>query len=1476
MDLNIEWTQGRCNGRAYFISDEDVCFQSGSFIKVCSTNTFYETSLQGPPEDIECICADPVLNVIAVASQNIHVLRYPDLKSVSQWMMEKNSRFIQVCFVGDEKFLTLEGSPSFNLTLWNWKTAVQLGNIQHPYPADDVSSCTISVHPVFTEMAVFQHFNSLHFYDIRTFGDTEVFSRRTVYLPTSGDTTGASILCEQSIKKLTYFDKMQHDSWGIHSELLHSLPMKIMCADLTERELVKFYDDFVMKQERLEASCHCWLPDKSLIVACVGGTVLSVALDFSVKVLHCLEKSESKSSSSNYITNMAFNKNGLYAADKNGDIVLIQNVDEWEQTVILPMEDRLMQMTFSPDFKHLLIVNISGAVSLLSVFGDDKKDIVYLSTCQDDSSIVGIFVPNENICITAKHRGLVEVWDINVGIPLSQFHVGESIKCMEGCPSSSTLMVSGSSACVFFMDFSSINDIRIIHISKPSENAICMIKCENFGRYSFFVSDDKYIFIYNILPSAGFTVLGYIKVKYEFLDLAAFSKSSDGPTEVLALVKSQTDSYIIAMTLPTDFIINCNSYWEDATKKIQSSAISLVTIYLGLKCCSIVAHHLKGFMLYFPAIKQFISVPFEKIGTFSLTPEDETLDPETNFEDCKMFLSNAHCMLLVIRDSGVCIRKSDNLDAIYERKFNNYFHTSPCCAFAKNLVLIEGSTGVLTCLRLSKMYDMEEMDWTSYCRNKANEENKVLSEMETMTKTEQTAWITQMVNKRNESVISELKVKKEEFENKLKNIQRELNNLADENFSIPAVYQLENEKFVLDENMKKKMAECRSYEAESLEKSLKERLEKLENDTQRIKKKCVNNMLQRGKVLKPLRKGALIYNYSIPILSAEETRDISYSFKKRQLEKCLAEIKEKGDVYNEANERKLSFEEYIENEIHEIGGEIKPPFLLQNREDRIDYILTLKYIILKKRMAFNRRFDEIENFRANTVQNVRENNSRIRQIIKLTKDDSEEVTWQPDDFDNDDIFEVTEKEVEDACRVREEEDSDQELAGDFLRDEWLLKLKPVSIQTKSLVQFRVRLEEDDVDTLKQEMDEKLRAVDALVREYERVHNGLVEEKLHMDLEINQNELQLCLVLFSVANFSVYKKWEIYTRKLIEELRKDVEMCKTRIHDLEAIFSKHKNDIDKLQNDAESCDDKVNYINKTSRDKQDLLEAYKARPVIPIDSESLNPYKEAKTAATGNIFEELNSGQNKPQNVPSALWKQLCSLREEKYSIEKDIEEGTRKLTNIGDYIQEIRDRGKTLKQDIVKNTEDLQILNGTRMRCNFETPAVLPISYAQLEYEYPEDLAFKKTLFLKRHSIEILNAIIENAGSEKLDVVRQIAKTNYEKERNESKIRTAQLTIRDLTKEIELVKSIQVTKDLLSIVQDETGFSLQDRVDAFDSSQQLQMQKIVKQINTITGRISDTERKKDAWKRSIHEKNKEIKKLKGDIAELQKVEKLAQ
>ncbi|KFM59554.1 WD repeat-containing protein 96, partial [Stegodyphus mimosarum] len=1444
-NLDIIWVQGKCDGDAYFLSNEEICFSCDSFIKICKTQEFSEICLQGPEHGINCLTVDSSLQILALSDRSVKarffVVDYPECKLISAFQNATEGAFTSLCFSESKYLLGLQGPPYFLLILWNWRTGMKLSEIDNFTPLNQAFSCSLSVYPGCNKFACLRQSERFHFYEIDDICEEVQLRKRTVYLLLKDEKVGSKNLTDKDVWNLNIFDKMSPELWGIHSELLHKVPLNVICEKLHEANLINF-NDYLNKKSRLTSTCYCWTANRDILVACTNGTILKILhANLSMETVHIFEV---KDLNKDLITGMTLNSKYLYII-KGNDLFLISDLQEWNLVKRLSLNEPVICTKFSPNFQQLLFTMQSGSLLIHEAIEETNTDVCCLVSNMSSTLVVGIFVKDSTYCVTAKACGLIESWELSKGAPSSHINIDEALCCMKGSPSSSIVLIAARNTHLYIIDVSRTDNMKVIHVARPCETNMQIISCDIWGRYAILVSNDHKAFIFNILPSIGFYILGYYLFEHAVLDLTIFSDKREEKSTVLLLCerkddKRGTSNYIVSFDLPDDLSMSYKNYWADESGIFSKTALNLKETDLEERYSSIVVHHKFGLYLYIPSSMAIQNIPFH----FNLETDNMstvTYNKVTDTSDqCQLVLSPNHKLILCAGQKGkICAWQIPDFQMCYmidhpinDRSKNHIFNIE--FSLDGTSYIYGGSNGLIVCCGFfPKSIELEQCLWLDYLRKKRKEENNILSKLSVQVRNILLAWDIEQINVLNADVYTNLRKQKEKLEDIFQNIQRKTESLVKENSLLPPEHQITSEEFIFDEELKEQLLAQRTEILANHQTVLDEKVAKNMKLVENIKEECINNMLVKGKILKPLRDGRRLYNYSIPKITIEEKKEIDHAFRTFSLQKCFRDISDETKILD--IKEHLSFNETAENQNkEEIGSELlQEPFQLQSREERINYAFIIKYIILKKRLSFNKLFENLVELRKNTVNSIKSDNSRLKEILSMLQ--KEQELWDPEEFDESLSFSfgITDEEIQAACKLRSKQESEKPkgIADYFLKDEWLLKQKVT--QKKK---FQPKLKKEILGRLKKESDKLLKHVNELVENYNTAHENLVDDKLQMDLNINQDELQIFLLHFSVANNILFKKWEVKYQNYISSLRFQDAEYNPRIEALVNSITRSEKMVKSLEYEAVALDEEVEHLSKISRNKIAFLAAYKERPKMKINETTLDPYKQQGCLVSfdyAKMFEDLNRKKHRPPKVPPQAWKQLCIMRGKRAFLEQRAQTCWQEVkANISekDRLGEMR---KNLQSEIEQKEKELKSLHLKRLKCTYETAMVFSIKNSDLEMPYPDSLDFRQAMYIRKSHLEAINSMICNAGDVKLDILKKIAKTNFHLERNQARLRKMDLEIRDMMSDIETIKSIPLSKDVQKIIHDPKAFSPEAKIDALEKSAQMERNEIEKQIKHV-------------------------------------------
>ncbi|KAG8196630.1 hypothetical protein JTE90_006540 [Oedothorax gibbosus] len=482
--LHLKWVFGKCNTDVHFISENEIVFGCGSCLKTCRTDVNEETAIEALAVGIQCITTDlnqPLIAVSDLCQQtSIYVIEFSSFKILSQLKCNVYCEYSSLNFARKNFIFAVEAYPNYVVTLYNWKERQQLKEISYLLHSPPTFSTKFTVHPAHDENSFFQQGIALHFFEIEDlFQDVEL-KTHTVFMPKIGDIYGLSTLTFEEARNLTWFDEILHDSWGIHSKTMHDLTLHSLCEEMSDIELVQFLDE-LSKQERLVISCHCWLPDKDIIIACTNGSVLIYSFEGVFKKY--LKFSDEKAEHLNFediITCMALSSVGLFIAMQNGDILLVTDLDQWNPSKKCSFPNEALSIKFSPNFFEFILVTDNGSVWLGNI--DFLEELLCLvPEISDDIPVVGICILENSYIVRAKENGLIEALDIdNRRQLLSVLDIGENIKVME-LSLGSIIFAATTEGNLFVLNVIDLKNVHIIQELRLCDEPIEQICVETFG-----------------------------------------------------------------------------------------------------------------------------------------------------------------------------------------------------------------------------------------------------------------------------------------------------------------------------------------------------------------------------------------------------------------------------------------------------------------------------------------------------------------------------------------------------------------------------------------------------------------------------------------------------------------------------------------------------------------------------------------------------------------------------------------------------------------------------------------------------------------------------------------------------------------------------------------------------------------------------------------------------------------------------------
>ncbi|GFS99577.1 cilia-and flagella-associated protein 43 [Nephila pilipes] len=1481
VSLNLKWTQGKCGKRPYFLSDHEIGFTCGSHIKISRTDYFFETCIEGPVGGVQCFTADYAKKLLAFSDEarnnNIYIVDFETFQILSQFNKNGYCKYSWIKFALKNYLYTLEAAPKFLLTLWNWEQGIKIKTISHELPVIDETRCLFSVHPLLKNIACFLQVDRLHFYEIDDLAEIQL-QNITIYLPLSGDKEGLTLLWCWELGKLRWFDKMNHDTWGNHSELLHSLPLKACCKDMSDIEIVRFFD-YLQKTVRSHCSCHCWLPESNLLLASMGGSVFHI--NFSqkkVKVLYFSELTENKYHACT-ITSISVNINGLYAAKYNGDFIFIPDyLKEWKETKMFSIVHSPLFMTFSPDFTDIIILTEKDELLAHNLL---DNSLCCLQIGIDNHTVVGVYVPNELYVITAKASGKIETWNIANGIQHSETNINHNVTTMDGSILVPIFLVATCNSYLYIMDASVSGILRIIEILRPSEKPIIQIFIQNYGKLALLLTSNNKLFFLNLLPTKHFNMLGYIILFHEILDMALFSTGLYDMNYVVLLCWSkrgnEKSNCILTFELPEDFDENFNDYWKDKSGMLDVDILKQKEIAIDHISSSITVHRHFGIFLTIVSEKKVLNIPETLDNAFTTSVSEKSCNVPFDLDKSSLIISPSNNIILTVNCEGkMCLWVVNDPDTRYIFDISTYTTSNeiPFIKFSakEDALIIGSSSGDVSCYTLPSLMRENLNDVLSKCEKLMSVEKRQLLGMEAKMKGDQEMipWETLMVNKLNEETLKILEVKRITVYQRMLLLSEELETLTKENSLLLEEYQWGNEEFVTDDKLREDLVKEReenvTHHKEYLLDKLNTELKFIDN----MKQECVDNMLERGNILQSLSNGRSLYNYSIPHIPEHIKLQIQRAFKVFQVEKCLRHLilgNKNIEIQEGLNFDSLDSDEIKEEICTEMREEI---FLMQTQKERINYTYILEYIIFRKRLAFNKYFQKLLKRKKETVNKVKANDIQIREIATVIGEQRE--IWEIDEVTEslETKLRPTEEEINENSHLKSEEESkiSKGIAGYFLEEEWLQTLlNPIVTEVHQKMK---KLKRDTISRMQKEMDKLLKNSFEALSYYETYHERVIDEKLEWDLNILHDELQLLLLIFCTSNRKLMINEDSFLIENINNLKMELKIFESRKASIEALLSRMEKVRESLNKEVSVIDSEVFNLSKLSRNKLAFLEAYAKRPDRKPVSETLNPFEDLIMLEFRD-FQKINSLKYKPLRVPINIWRDLCSHREQKAAIEERLDHVNTDYNKFSLKKLEIKRVVNNIRASILVESVFSRCMNEKIVESIIELPIVIFGNSSQLEVEFENKLGITSWIFLKKHHIKALNNLIRIEGEHNLQALMRKEKAENQIKRNSFKLKCIILEQRDLRIDIETILNLPMGREVQNAIQDPKGFGPHVKINELEKSHEQEKSEIQRHIQNILYNITHTKNRMENLRRGMNQRLKEIEKLKGNLHELSKL-----
>ncbi|XP_051837318.1 cilia- and flagella-associated protein 43-like [Antechinus flavipes] len=497
---------------------------------------------------------------------------------------------------------------------------------------------------------------------------------------------------------------------------------------------------------------------------------------------------------------------------------------------------------------------------------------------------------------------------------------------------------------------------------------------------------------------------------------------------------------------------------------------------------------------------------------------------------------------------------------------------------------------------------------------------------------------------------------------------------------------------------------------------------------------------------------------------------------------------------------------------------------LHTREEKINQIVLLKDIIYQVKIIFNREFDATFEQKKLEIARVREKNIRIQEII--TNLDLGEEVWQPEieDCEKPDlILTVEDNEIkfekyltpwqkEQAAKaaalelerrlLAQRDDSRRRALMEMMhgvlevKKEDILKMvipRPDFMESKveeiwndderkQVKEYEKKVKElnEEKEKYKKSLDAELKKLQSSIEELTQAFDDnlkkLFERKVLAEMVINQEELKIANLIFSLVLDEELNTRELGLNNFLE--RKQTAKKNTS---KEVFVARDEVDTYRENYDNLVAEDKVmergfkkEFIDLSSHHAELLIKLFKRRPRMAkqrVQIESTIPFgtqfgpeklKKDNLAQIMKAMDDLDNVNHMPEGLDPTIWQYFCAARRTKIENEQRVKRKAAGLLEMQAFLRRRIEEDEKIQSDIDKILQELFVLQKDKSNYQMDLTVQFLLKQGQVEAEELQFMiGFSDYIIINRSIIEDLNKAVRTQGMKK--VANLVEKKNYQK-----------------------------------------------------------------------------------------------------------------
>ncbi|XP_029377676.1 cilia- and flagella-associated protein 43 [Echeneis naucrates] len=684
---------------------------------------------------------------------------------------------------------------------------------------------------------------------------------------------------------------------------------------------------------------------------------------------------------------------------------------------------------------------------------------------------------------------------------------------------------------------------------------------------------------------------------------------------------------------------------------------------------------------------------------------------------------------------------------------------------------------------------------------------------------------------RREEVIKEENERYSETKNNMRKTIKELRDIIQkmmqENENLTVIERMKQREFNLDVKEQRKLEAMVEQEATMVREEI--HWDVLAKCYLRdvLKRECMDSMNVKARAIKAFHSEHEVKNYPLKHRTEKEVDDLRRVQNTRKLETAvlthnsLKKSSNTTSVTNGKQEEKDNMAEStaVTGSLSTALGFSNPyiydQFRLQTTEQMVNQIILLQDLIYQIKTAFNTEFEAVHRQKVQELNRVRDRNKHIREIMEELH--IKEKLWEPsltnsewpesllivDDSEikaekyltSEQIKEEERKKLEEQKRLAGKGDNCRERALDDMMDgvlevkkEDILKMeipppefvltKPDSHWSEEEKKLYKEYEKKTKDLSEEKqkykklLETEIKKLQASTKDgtmrFDETLRKLFEKKLKYEMAINQEELKITYLVYSVA---------------IEEEMRNREMDLKLKHEKALAYK------DEIGEDLKRQEEEVEFFQETydgtvAEDKildkefrkeffdvpthivDHLYKLFKRRPRVQklrTQMKNNNTFQEQYLCgslapdAVGKMLkaiEELDAPENMPEGLNSGVWERFCLVRRAKVESEQKVKLKALTLAEMQMLLQKKRDEYKDAQQKVKHLCDELESMHKERNCLQTDNMVQVLLKQGQVEVSATGMTAdYSDSTLIHRSVVEDFNKAIRMLGEQKIAIM---------------------------------------------------------------------------------------------------------------------------